>query len=178
MNEQPTTKTPIARLLGFGLIFVLIFIGIAYLAYSLSRRNQNTTTTTQSSPISTNFDQAIVKSNQIVLPNPTVKYSTPRAAINSQGISQSIVALPNLAPNKIERTPNNAQQSIIATDGKGNLIIDNLTHEEYFGLEKAKIIANNQLELAKLSASIQLAKIQQEQIALKYQVLSKPLVRR
>lgn len=157
MNETPQSNPPIGRYIAIALLFVLIFVGASYLVYRFSRPNNNPNTTP--SPTITDSSSSI---SQPVY-NSSAFYSANR----------SVFPAPTMAPiNRLERQyypPKSPQVPIVKTnisgfksiaqDGRGNLLFDNLTHNENYALQQARIEADSKLRLAQENNATQLARV-------------------
>lgn len=118
-----------------GLAFVLVFIGVAYLAYRFSTRPRTVVTTSPTPtvtlvppPVGT-YPRTVVPAP--VLPPPVVYQSPPKAK-------------PIISPRPMLTSSGQS----VAQDGLGNLLINNLTHEEHFLLEREMIRRDAELKLA------------------------------
>jgi hypothetical protein len=159
MNEQP-----IGRYIAIAFIFVLLFIGVAYLAYRFTRPNTGgnivfpVATPTPTAPPATGGGTVVL------LPPPNQQPINPYIPANRVYFSpQPIVKQVNTGTN----TTSNGQSALIIHDGKGNVLVNNLTHEEFFQLERERIQTNRDLALAKENnaRSLNEAKLQQETAA-------------
>lgn len=142
MPETTNDNPPIIRYILWGLVFVLIFVGIAYLAYRLSRGGeqvvtQPTPTPTATVPPSTGPNP--ITQNPYIIPPPVSQPVDPRP--KAEGFLNTPRPVAPIA--KIDGVT-------VAQDGRGNLLFNNLTHEEFFQLEMARLRANQELALARL----------------------------
>lgn len=143
MDNKP--KQPIIRYLLIGLAFVLVFVGVAYLAFLFSGRGERTTTRPQ------------------VTPTPTAEVSLPPEVVNNRPVLPPPVLPPIEAGRPTPLVVPIAQVTPFAgprvlpafnaaLDGRGNLLTDKplFTHEEHAALERERIQAETRRELAKL----------------------------
>lgn len=151
-EPQPTGAYLIVRYILIGLAFVLVFVATAYLVFRLIRRGPITTNSTPTPTFQPGQPPPVAPIvNYPILPNPQL----PPRQLQLQLLTEPLTNLPLIK--KIEGV-------IVAQDGRGNLLFDNMTHEEKFQLERAKIEAANRLALAKeqTKAQQEQAKIQLE----------------
>lgn len=136
MNEQP-----IGRYIAIALVFVVLFVGVAYLAYRFTRPsngNQSAFPATSPTPVT----QPTKNNGPIVLLPPPYTQ-----AINPYVPANRVYASPQ--PTVKQVATGNGQNALIMQDGKGNILVNNLTHEEYFQLERERIQASREITLAK-----------------------------
>lgn len=135
MNEEPVESPSIGRYILLGLVFVLLFVGIAYLVYRFSGRGGTPTPSPTPTPIVQNGGSTA----------PGIRYPTILPAPQSQPINpKSNIYRDAPFPNRTQVV--NRNNSTIAQDGRGNLLFDNLTHDENFQLQMARINADARLK--------------------------------
>lgn len=160
---MPQESPPITRYILIGLAFVLVFVGIAYIAYWLSTRDTDVVVTPTPTPVVTNGSGQVANGISPVPPTAPVlpaPIAPPVAPIQPYGYSPYLT--PSPTPKRIEKIDG----VIVAQDGRGNLLFNNLTHDENFQLKRAQIEADEQ---------IRLAQIRQEMAAAEQQLRSKTL---
>ncbi len=140
MNEQP----PIGRYILIAIIFVLVFIGLAYLAFRFTTQNNGSVT-----PVTSPTPSQVVSygGGSTILPAPALPPVSPfRYYTNT----------PHPVPTATTVTNYNGKGiSTVAYDGRGNLLIDNLTHEENAALTQTRLNNGAQIELARINANNQ-----------------------
>lgn len=154
MNEQP-----IGRYIAIAIIFVLLFVGVAYLAYRFSRQSSGGTPTfpvaspTPSAPASTGGGSNVPVA---IIPAPIQQPVNPY--VNPGRIYSSPIPTITTVPSNIQ----GQAPAFVAHDGKGNLLVNHLTHDEFYQLERLKLENAQALALAKENNSAQVAQLQNQ----------------
>jgi hypothetical protein len=145
MNEEQANKPPIGRYILIAFIFVLIFIGASYLVYRFTRSNSGGVSTNPTpTPTSTSSSTQAGSAGSSGLHYGTV---LPAPSLGPVSPNSRLFIPPTTTSYPIVRT-NIAGYRTIAQDGRGNLLFDNLTHDEFYALERARIDADSRLRLA------------------------------
>lgn len=151
-------KPPIGRYIAVAVIFILLFIGVAYLAYRVSRNKAgNVVTLPSPTPVATQVVTNGGGSTFIPAPRiPASNLNTDRIYTNPAPIATYVPALTNTATNQ--------RYAFVAQDAQGNLLFDNLTHQENYQLQQQRLTGDIDYRLALLdrNASLETLKLNQQ----------------
>lgn len=149
--QPPTNNVNIGRLIALAFGFVVIFVVIAYLAYRFTRGDQGGS---QPSPSPTGGSGPAVISYPsyyppiVPPPSPAGRPVTVRRFLPTNSYVAPAVKLDNV---------------LVAQDGQGRLLFNNLTHEENAAIKQAEIAANSRIRLAELQRQSELARQSNDQ---------------
>lgn len=142
-------KQPLGRYILIAFIFVLIFVGVAYLAYRLSRRDGSVTPTP--TPTATYTSSPVTSRPGTIIPP-----VAPPARSNPNPVFNSPTPYTTIVPTK-----SGASGSLVVHDGKGNILVNNLSHEENFELTRTRLNNDAALEQDRINNAAQLAQTQE-----------------
>lgn len=146
---------PIGRYIAIGLLFVIFFIGIAYLVFSFTRPDDGIVVVRPTPTPSINFTPGPAP---IPAPQPVL---LPPPSIPANLVKDRIFTVPVFNPSKVTTLDGTfLNELLVAQDGRGNLLFNNLTHDENFQLQLTRLKTENSEKLARTQNEAQLKELE------------------